>query len=166
MILKKVKIGDFGLLSQPFPQKLMIEFKKVVSEDFEVRLYELLVELKRCIDASTDYLELHIEYIKQKAGVRGVVLYAYPVCCHRVTCMTCLGTYQNHYPYFKAGEGWIKKEELESFLIGLEMTREEIELFKVTRDSRTQLIQIYHTLIMVFNYMGLSTITLKQGETD
>lgn len=165
--MQKIKLANWkNLLKEPFPPELTIELRKAVSPDFESKHFAELVEIKKAIDHVTEYLNLSIDLIKKKASAKGITVSEYGSSCHRDRCMTCLGRYRNHYPYFKikhpnAKRFSLHQEDVTEFLTSIGMTIGEINFFRQARDTRLQLIEIYHTLILVFNHIELTNITLE-----
>lgn len=167
MFVQKLRLADWKLIEEPFPSELIIEFRKAVSSDFEWKHHAQLLEIHNLVICATKYLNLAVDYIKKKSSEKGIVVSVYGSTCHRERCMTCLAKYKNHFPYFKVKypngkRVTLPQEDITDFLTSIGLTPNEIEFFRIVRNTRLQLIEIYHTLFVVFNHLGLTNITLEE----
>ncbi|MEM3618239.1 MAG: hypothetical protein QXK47_04095 [Candidatus Bathyarchaeia archaeon] len=176
----KHRLGNFRMLSEPLDPALVVELNKAIP-DFEDRLYNFAVGLRKGIESIDNRIERYIEFIKQEALLRGIKVRVDRACCHRQSCMTCLGQYNTHYPYFRvveskptvyAREGllafikrsdnrrYIKRRALKDFLRSINIEEERVKRFIQMCDFRDFLVADYHCQILTFKWAGLSTIEL------
>jgi len=178
----RYRLGDFRMLAEPLEDALVVELNKAVP-DFEDRLYNFATALWTLIQTIEDRLEHYIDFIKKEAELKGLTVRAERACDHRKTCMTCLGKFNSHYPYFRVIEKkpillerkgllafmkksdtrrYIKKREVKDFLRSLGIPEERIKRFLQLCDFRDFLVRNYHCQIITFKWAGLSSIELEE----
>jgi len=113
--------------------------------------------------ALTDYIDIIISKMKEKAGEQGLGLWVESACCHREDCFTCMGKYDAHYPevYVREYGGRKKKirtRELTKFMEGLGFSEEEISAFCTAIDARTGLIKLTNCLALFYTKLGVVEI--------
>ena len=176
----KHRLGNFRMLAEPIEPALIVELNKA-APDFEDRLYNFAVALRSLIDTVDSRIERYVERIKQEAQLRGIKISVTRVSCKRKSCMTCLGQYATHYPYFRIIEDkptligrqgllafikksdtlrYIRKRALKDFLRSIGIEEERIKRFLQLCDFRDFLVADYHCQILTFKWAGLSTIEL------
>lgn len=175
----KRRLGNFQMLAEPLDDALIVEMNKA-APDFEQSLYYYGLQLKKLIDVVEDRVRHYVNFIKQEAELKGIKIVDEASCCHRSSCMTCLGQYPAHYPYFRivekpspygsigllrfikkeGGKRYIKKRELKDFLRAIGIPEERIKRFIQLCDLRDFLVSNYHCQIITFKWAGLSSIEL------
>jgi hypothetical protein len=153
---------------QEIPTKVRVEVSKVVSGDFDERLfYPYLMEINKAIEHLTFLIKMDVDLILRLAGERGITLEAVPKCCRVPRCGTCLGKYPYHYPYFyihtESRRRIVSARRLREFLSELGMTADQIEMFDGRVKARHILIAMFHNSIRNLNALGMSTLKLEEA---
>jgi len=183
--VRKPKFGKWKMMELPISEALAVELNKA-SPNFQAVQEEFLREWRKLYEVVNGALQRYVDFILQQAEFKGVKLGVYYSSCHRPTCMTCLGKYQTHYPYFRVTESSkpiiegrkglyryikprenrrnIKKRELFDFLRSLDIDEERIKRFIQLCDLRDYIVQLYHSLIITCNWMGISELRLVEPE--
>lgn len=184
---RKPKFGKWKMMEHPIPEALAVELNKACP-NFQAVQEDFLRELRKVYEVVNGALHRYVDFILQQAQLKGINLSVRHSCCHRPTCMTCLGKYPTHYPYFRVIdkerpliEGRkglyryikpretrriVKKRELFDFLRKLDMDEDRIKRFIALCDLRDYIVQLYHSVILTFNWMGLSELRLVEPEED
>ena len=186
-----IKLGKFEMMEEPISNALAVELRKVCPH-FEQHELSFLDDLTEFLKIINERLQIYVEYISQTALLKKYELSVTKHCCHSPNCMLCLGKYQNHYPYFRVKRielienkqsksrqngllaymtksdprAFIRERELEDFLLCLGIEPERIRRFKQIVQLRNFLIELYHTVILTFYWMGVSDIKLAEPEEE
>lgn len=184
MSVEKHRLGNFQMLAEPIDNALTVEISKAVP-DFEEKLYAFAVDIWKMIEVVDEKINTYLSLIRQLAREKGVKLSVSGATCHRKSCMTCLGKYATHYPYFrvqqrsptllsregllafvKKPEAWrhVRKRELKDFLRSLGMEEHRVKRFLQYCDLRDWLISNYHCQIVTFKWLGISSIELGESK--
>jgi len=183
--VRKPKFGKWKMMELPISEALAIELNKA-SPNFQAVQEAFLTEWRKLYGVVNSALERYVDFILQQANLKGINVSVHATCCNRPTCMTCLGKYSTHYPYFRIAdreqpliEGRkglyrfikpretrriVKKRELFDFLRSLDMDEDRIKRFIQLCDLRDYIVQLYHSLIITCNWMGISELRLVEPE--
>lgn len=183
MEIEKFKLGRWQMLSERLPVATTIELAKAAGEDFDDVFYPYAVKLLNIIRKLDQMIERYVDDIRQLGQLKKIPIYVSKVTCRRRSCMTCLGKYPTHYPYFRVrrNEGivvtrqeglyrWIpqkkytekavRQRDLPDFLRSLGMEEERIQRFVLMVDLRHTYIQFYHAQLITNYWAGISQIRL------
>jgi len=156
-----LRVVDWLELQQTFPSELKVELKKVLSQDFDGKLFTLLEEFYKAILVLNRHIEMTVQLIKVRASeLEAVTITPFPKCCKR-GCAVCLGKYAYHYPYFKVNRRTLSTRRLYEFLLRLGLTEEQVRMFDRAVWARHKLMGIYHGLIITLGHMGMTQLKIE-----
>lgn len=169
-ISKFVKLGNWRIFDNPISERVSVGIRqKIVG--FDKTLSEYLTNMNEIITFLTEQIQNDIRQIIDKAKQNGVRVSVYGVSCGRLSCITCLGRYPNHYPHFRVWDEdlqkrdkrrTIKDEELPNFLTKLGFNKEYVDEFIQKKELREVLIKIRNSNLLTFHWMGFSSLSKQQ----
>ena len=169
-ISKFPKIGNRRIFDNPISKRLSMTIRQRIA-DLERTLSEYLTNMDEIITFLTEQIHCDIREIMDKARQNGVRLGVHGVTCGRSSCMTCLGKYPYHYPYFRVWDENLRKrdkrrtirdKELPNLLIKLGLSKEFVEEFIQKKELREALIKIRNANSLTLHWMGFSSLSKQQ----